>query len=196
MVQSHIGQRNQTQEAGLSRIPGLSDAQMESRTQKMVERMETYGPFENWSRVAAYCPPVLDHVADMLIELREADTLPRRALELAMVAVSKLNACDYCVSHHAPSLRVEGLSPEGVARLLEMEDHPELDDCDKAVVRYTQAVTQRAGRMRDAELDALRQWFSDAQIVELTWRIALCGAFNRFNEALQIPSEDTVQVAE
>ena len=28
--------------------------------------------------------------------------------------------------------------------------------------------------------------YSEAQIVELTWRIALCGAFNRFNDVLQV----------
>jgi hypothetical protein len=32
----------------------------------------------------------------MLIELRDAASLPKRALELAIVTVSKLNACHYC----------------------------------------------------------------------------------------------------
>jgi len=35
----------------------------------------------------------------------------------------------------------------------------------------------------------LRQHFSEAEIVELTWRIALCGAFNRFNDVLQLDLE-------
>jgi alkylhydroperoxidase family enzyme len=34
--------------------------------------------------------------------------------------------------------------------------------------------------------ERLRAHFSEAQIVELTWRIALCGAFNRFNDVLQV----------
>jgi alkylhydroperoxidase family enzyme len=42
--------------------------------------------------------------------------------------------------------------------------------------------------------DRLRQHFSAAQIVELTLRIALCGAYNRLAEALAIDSE--LQVAE
>jgi alkylhydroperoxidase family enzyme len=89
-------------------------------------------------------------------------------------------------------LTVAGLSAEGVARLPEVEDHPELDACDRAVVRYAEAVTTRSGRMRDAEISDLKEWFTDAQIVELTWRIALCGAFNRFNDALQIQIEPEV----
>ena len=177
----------------MTRIPPLTDDQMTTEARAAHAELGVYGPFDNWARVAAHCPPVLAHVSGMLTTLRAQATLPRRALELAMVTVSKLNACDYCVSHHAPSLTVTGLSPDGVARLPEVDNHPELDACDKAVVRYAQAVTVRSGRMRDAEVSDLREWFSDAQIVELTWRIALCGAFNRFNDAMQIQIEPEVE---
>jgi hypothetical protein len=39
---------------------------------------------------------------------------------------------------------------------------------------------------------ALGRHFSEEQIVELTLRTALCGFFNRFNDALQIGMEDGV----
>jgi len=38
----------------------------------------------------------------------------------------------------------------------------------------------------------LKQHFTEEQIVELTLRTALCGFFNRFNDALQICMEDGV----
>jgi alkylhydroperoxidase family enzyme len=37
--------------------------------------------------------------------------------------------------------------------------------------------------------ERLRAHFSEAQIVELTLRITLCGFFNKFNDALQIEQE-------
>jgi alkylhydroperoxidase family enzyme len=37
--------------------------------------------------------------------------------------------------------------------------------------------------------ERLRLYFSEAQIVELTLRITLCGFFNRFNDALGIEEE-------
>ena len=46
--------------------------------------------------------------------------------------------------------------------------------------------------MRDAIFEDLRRHFSDEQIVELTVRTALCGFFNRVNDALQIGIEDGV----
>jgi len=119
--------------------------------------------------------------------------LPRRYLELALVAGSKLNVCEYCGSHHAPMLEVEGVSPEGVDRLLEFADHPELDDVDRLVIEYAREVTLNPNTVRDAIFERLRAHFDDAQIVELTWRIALCGAFNRFNDVLQLDIEAGVE---
>src|SRR5579864_8810293 len=73
-----------------------------------------YGPFRNQVAVFAHVPAALRHLMPLLMELREAATLPKRALELAIVAVSQVNACDYCVAHHKPFLAVEGVSPGGV----------------------------------------------------------------------------------
>src|SRR3546814_12870752 len=99
----------------------------------------------------------------LLLELRQAKTLPKRYLELAIVVVSKLNECDYCVTHHKPFLAVEGISPAGVDRLLEYQDHPELDAVDKLVVEYAIAPWNTPTRLRDAMVDRLRGHFSKAQ---------------------------------
>lgn len=73
--------------------------------------------------------------------------------------------------------------------LLEYKTHPELDDVDKLVVEYAIAVTQNWNRTRDELFQRLRRHFNEGQIVELTWRTALCGAFNRFNDILQLDVE-------
>jgi|SRR5579884_862684 len=149
----------------------------------------SYGPFRNQVAVFAHVPAALRHLMPLLMELREAKTLPKRALELAIVTVSQLNACHYCVAHHKPFLVVEGVSPAGVDRLLDYRDHPELDDADRLVVEYAIAAWERPNRIPDALFARLRRQFSEAQIVELTLRITLCGFFNKFNDALAIDEE-------
>jgi len=148
-----------------------------------------YGPFANQVAVIAHVPAALRHLMPMLMELRAAGTLPKRYLELAIVTVSKLNECHYCVAHHTPFLVPEGISPEGVARVLDYADHPEFDDVDKLVVEYSIAAWERSNRIPEALFRRLRVHFSEAQIVELTLRITLCGFFNRFNDALCIEEE-------
>lgn len=148
-----------------------------------------YGPFRNQVAVLAHVPAALRHLMPMLMELRNEHTLSRRYIELAIVVVSKLNECHYCVAHHKPMLAVEGLSPEAADRVLDYENHPDLDAVDKLVVEYAIKVTSDPNRIRDNVFERLRQHFTEAQIVELTLRATLCGFFNRFNDALQVEEE-------
>ena len=72
---------------------------------------------------------------------------------------------------------------------LDYRNHQEFDERDKLVVEYAIVAWERPNRMPDALFARLRQYFSDAQIVELTLRITLCGFFNKFNDALGIEEE-------
>ena len=83
--------------------------------------------------VAAEAPEIAAAVLEGYDRARAANTLPKRYLEIAIVVVSKLNECHYCVAHHKPFLAVEGLSPDGIDRLLDADGHPELDDIDRLV---------------------------------------------------------------
>jgi uncharacterized peroxidase-related enzyme len=174
----------------MARVRNVASRELPSDLARIYEEFAgAYGPFRNQVAVFAHVPAAVRHLMPLLIELREAKTLPKRYLELAIVAVSKLNECEYCVAHHTPFLAVEGVSPAGAQRILDYRDHPELDEIDRLVVEFSIAVTERPNRLPEAMFVRLRRHFSEAQIVELTLRITLCGFFNRFNDALQIEEE-------
>jgi len=150
-----------------------------------------YGPFLNQVKVFARRPPVLKHIMGLLLELADEALLPKRSLEIAIVVVSKLNECAYCVAHHTPRLVDQGLSADTVARILE-PDCPGLTPLDRLVRDYAVQVTTEPNRIRDGVFTELRMHFTEEQIVELTVRTALCGFFNRVNDALGIGLEDGV----
>ena len=175
----------------MARVRSIASAELPPDLAEIYERfVDRYGPFRNQVAVFAHVPAALRHLMSMLMELRAAATLPKRYLEIAIVVVSRLNECHYCVAHHTPFLAVEGVSLEAIDRLLD-RDNPELDDVDRLVIEYAQAAWEAPNRIRDSLFDRLRRHFSEPQIVELTLRITLCGFFNRFNDALQIEEEDT-----
>ena len=151
-----------------------------------------YGPFLNQVRVFAHRPVAVKHIMGLLLELKDEHILPKRYLEIALVTVSKINECRYCVAHHTPRLIQQGLAPETAANILE-SDCPGLDTVDRLVRDYSVEVTERFHCIRDNMFEELRRHFSEAQIVELTLRISLCGFFNRFNDALMIGMEDNVK---
>ncbi len=176
----------------MARVRDVEKHELPADVQPVYERFsQQYGPFLNQVRVFAHRPPAVRHIMGLLLELADESLLPKRYLEIALVVVSKLNECRYCVAHHAPRLIEQGLDPETTANILE-PDCPGLDEVDRLVRDYAVQVTTQANMMRDEIFERLKQHFSEEQIVELTLRTALCGFFNRFNDALQIGMEDGV----
>ena len=145
----------------------------------------------NQVKVFAHSPVVLRHMMSMLIEMADEGLVQKRHLEIALVTVSKINECRYCVAHHAPRLVDTGLPTETVENILD-PDCPGLDPIDRLVRDYSVKVTTQSKAIPEEILSQLRSEFSEGQIVELTFRIALCGFYNRFNEALNIEIENGV----
>jgi uncharacterized peroxidase-related enzyme len=176
----------------MARVRSVEIEEVPEDVQPIYKRfVEDYGPFLNQVRVFAHRPPAVKHIMGLLLDLADEAVLPKRYLEIALVVVSKLNECHYCVEHHAPRLVEFGLDEETVSQILDPEC-ARLDEVDRLVRDYATQVTETPQRISDRMFDELRKHFSEAQIVELTLRTALCGFFNRFNDALQIGMEDSV----
>ena len=79
-----------------------------------------YGAFRNQVAVFAHVPAALRHPMPLLMKLREVATRSKRPLELAIVAVSQVNA----FARHKPLLAIEKVSATGVHRLLDWRGQP------------------------------------------------------------------------
>ena len=177
----------------MPRVSEIGPENLPADAQEIFRRYTTdYGPFENQAKIFAHRPPALLHIMGLLLELSDEAVLPKRYLEIALVVVSKINECTYCVAHHAPRLVGQGFEADSAERILE-DAVPGFDEVDMLVRDYAVQVTNNFQYMRDAIFDELKKHFSEEQIVELTLRIALCGFFNRFNDALQIGMEHGVE---
>ena len=177
----------------MARVSDVDISKVPDDVRPIYERYaRDYGPFLNQVKVFAHRPPALKHIMGLLLELYDEAILPKRYLEIALVTVSTINSCEYCIAHHAPRAVQHGLSEAAVLDILGKV--PEgFDEIDLLVRDYSVQVTNDFNRMRDGVFVELNKYFTEEQIVELTLRIALCGFFNRFNDALQIETEDGVK---
>ena len=167
----------------MARVRDVEIHELPDEAQPIYERFATeYGPFLNQVKVFAHRPPAVKHIMGLLLDLADEQLLPKRYLEIALVVVSKINECRYCVAHHMPRLVDQGLSADAVAGILE-PDVDGFEEVDMLVRDFAVQVTNNAPYMRDKIFDGLKEHFTEAQIVELTLRTALCGFFNRFNDA-------------
>lgn len=148
-----------------------------------------YGPFGNQAAVLAHVPDALRYLPEMLMALKAAGNVPQRYIELAIIVVSRLNECTYCVNHHKPKLTVEGLSEDAVDGIMTPDAFPEYTEADKAVIAWAKKVEGDFHRVIPADIARLKEHFTESQVVELTLRASLCGFFNRFNDSLGIEDE-------
>lgn len=176
----------------MARVRDIEIHELPEDAQPVYRRFSSeYGPFLNQVKVFAHRPPAVRHIMGLLLDLADEQILPKRYLEIVLVVVSKINECTYCVAHHTPRLIEQGLSAEAVASILEPEVDG-FDEVDMLVRDYAVEVTNNFQYIRDGIFEELKKHFTEEQIVELTLRTALCGFFNRFNDALQIGMEEGV----
>lgn len=174
----------------MARVRDIEVDDVSGEAREIYSRIQKeYGPFGNMLRVFAHRPPALQHIFGLLLASARDAIISKRHLEIVLLTASKAAACDYCVAHHEPRLVEQGISAETVERILE-PDVPGLEPVDRLLRDYALQVTREPNRVSDALFTRLREHFSEAQVVEITLRTALCAFFNRFNESLRIEVED------
>lgn len=174
-------------------MPRVSEVALESLPDDVGQTLAARGYAKignpTWELVTAHCPQVLKQIVALMDAFAAEGTMPKRYIEIAVVSVSRLNACRHCVGRHSVRLAELDLSHATIETILD-PDASGLDAVDRLVRDYAVAVSENSAQIRDAIFASLQEHFDEAQIVELTWRISLAGAFNRFNNAMQVELDD------
>jgi AhpD family alkylhydroperoxidase len=106
--------------------------------------------------------------------------LERRFIHLVKLRASQINGCAYCVDMHVKEARHDGLSEQWINLLCVWRESPIYDARERALLAWTEAVTLVAEtRAPDADYAALREHFSDDEIVKLTLAIGTINVWNR-----------------
>ncbi len=112
--------------------------------------------------------------------LNTESCLPAVLLELVRLRASLMNGCEYCIGlhtselrkHHEPVGRIEG-----VAGWRKSESFTQRE---RAALRWAEVITDiQNGHASDVEFAAVREHFSDVEVVELTLAVASINAWNR-----------------
>jgi alkylhydroperoxidase family enzyme len=82
-----------------------------------------------------------------------------------------------------------GVTDEQLAELAGFENSARFDALEKTILRYAEGMTRNPAEVADGVFENLKQYFSTAQIVELTAMIAFENLRARFNRALRIESD-------
>lgn len=110
-------------------------------------------------------------------------------MELVLTRVSQLNGCAFCLDMHARDLRKLGEIWQRINSLSTWRETGLYSPRERAALNWAETMTRLVEYhgSRDADFAALKDQFSDQEIVELSWTIAQINAWNRMAIGMRAP---------
>lgn len=103
-------------------------------------------------------------------------------LDLVKLRASQINGCAFCIDLHASDLRKKGDSERRIQTVSVWHETPFFTPRERAALAWTEALTRVADtHALDADYEALRAQFSEAEMVNLTLAIGLINSWNRLS---------------
>lgn len=118
----------------------------------------------------------LHHFADVL---REKGTIAARLVEMIRLRIAFHNQCRSCMAMRYQSGLDDGMSEGDVCSLEQPEEAENLTDAEKAALAYADVSATNHFAINDETFARLRQYYSEAEIVELGLHIAYFVGFGR-----------------
>ena len=110
----------------------------------------------------------------------EKSSLGKPLIELVWLRMSQINGCAFCLEMHAKALRASGTPEVKLDSLAGWRVSEQFDARERAALAWTESLTHiDQTHAPDEDFDPLKDHFSDTEIADLSFAIALMSAFNR-----------------
>lgn len=111
--------------------------------------------------------------------------VPLALKRLIAHVASRSAGCQYCMAHTAESAaHIDGIDPAKIAAIFEYERSDLFTQAEKAALSVAQGAGQVPNMVSDSDMDTLKQYFDEDQIVEIISVVCLFGWLNRFNDTM------------
>jgi len=128
-------------------------------------------------------PPILEAMEALGNAVYPGGSLPRELKELIILQSSINNRCQFCTNSHIDIARGLGISDDPVKML---QDKDNLKPEYACAIDYLNAIFEDSNQIPDSMFDKLREYFTEPEIVELTFLVGYINMLNWFNNALQV----------
>ena len=130
--------------------------------------------------------PALMKAMIFLEQAVQKSGIDRALLELVKLRASQINGCAFCIDMHWKDARHRGETEQRLYGLNAWKESPYYTEKERAAFAWTEALTLVAEtHAPDSVFDALREHFSDEDIVRLTYAIATINSWNRLAIAMR-----------
>lgn len=118
----------------------------------------------------------------------KAGSLGQQLIDLIFLRVSQINGCAYCVDLHWRDLIALGEDPRRLNSLLAWHENDFWTPRERAALLWAESLTRVIEtHAPDSDFEALKAQFTDAEISELTFVVALMNSWNRIAIGMRMP---------
>ena len=110
----------------------------------------------------------------------ESSPLGKQLIELSWLRMSQINGCSFCLEMHTKALRAGGIADAKLDSLAGWRVADHFSDRERAALAWAESLTHvHKTHAPDEDYEPLKAHFSDVEISDLTFAIALMSGFNR-----------------
>jgi alkylhydroperoxidase family enzyme len=120
-----------------------------------------------------------------------ATMLSPRLREVAVLRIGQLTGSEYEFAQHVRIALMAGLTVEEIAGLQNYDETESFSDLDRAVIRYTDAVSALTGDVSDLAR-GLKRWLSERELMELTFAIGHWNMVARLLVPLEVALDEAL----
>lgn len=113
-----------------------------------------------------------------------SSTIEETTLELVRIRSSQITGCARCLAAHWKVALGLGMRVDHLAMINVWREANIFSPREQAALAWTEALTRNADtHVDDAQYNAVREHFSEEEMVDLTWAILSINTWNRINVA-------------
>lgn len=155
-----------------------------------------YGGVLEPGLVAYNNPKVLRTYLRAELSAAKWNTVDPQLKHLAVMAAAAELGCSWCVDFGCWEAWSNGMAAEKLRAVVDRIPADVLSPLEQQVIAYAVAMTRTPVEVTDAQVAALRERLTDAQVVELTFLIALENQRSRVNLAMGLTSQGFRELCE
>jgi len=140
-------------------------------------------------RFLAHCPDQVLGMMQFAGALKTARALPEKLVELVRLRIAFFNQCRSCMAIRYTDALADGVTEDLVCSLERPQEAENLTPAEKAAIRFGEAMATDHLRIDEAMYAALREHFTEPEIVELGMTCAFFVGFGRLAATLHMVEE-------
>jgi len=127
-----------------------------------------------------HSPEMIQKLLEMS-QLSAASSLDRTLADLVHIRASQLNGCAFCLDMHVKEAKIHGERELRLYHIPVWRESPLFSDKERAVLEWTEAVTQLSEAIPEELYQRVRQQLSEKEMADLTFTIGIINFWNRLN---------------